>query len=102
MGVRLIRLSQKNADPDTVPGDFPPVTIAADTPVMMSVCRYTQENMLYAPHTSDLQDLSTGDGYYFLNIDCAQRGVGTASCGPDVLERYRVRPGIFTMRLYLF
>lgn len=33
----------------------------------------------------------------FLNIDVAQRGIGTASCGPDTLEKYRLRP-----RLYRF
>jgi beta-galactosidase len=97
MGVRLIRLSEKNS------GSGQSLTIAADTPVMMSACRYTQENMFEALHTSDLRDLSTADdGYFFLNIDCAQRGLGTAACGPDTLEPYRVRPGIFTMKLYIF
>ncbi|MDR0374906.1 MAG: DUF4981 domain-containing protein [Treponema sp.] len=109
MGARLIRLSRKSgaargaangADSASHPL---PVTIAAGEPVMMSVCRYTRENMFEALHISDLQDLSTGDdGYFFLNIDCAQRGAGTASCGPDVLERHRVYPGVFTMRLYFF
>jgi beta-galactosidase len=28
----------------------------------------------------------------FLNIDIAQRGLGTASCGPDTLEKYILRP----------
>jgi beta-galactosidase len=79
------------------------LTIAPDKPVMMSACRYTPENMLEALHTCDLEDVSAGaDGYYFLNIDCAQRGVGTGACGPDTLEPYRVRPGIFTMRLYFY
>jgi beta-galactosidase len=36
-----------------------------------------------------------------LNIDIAQRGVGTATCGPDTLEQYRVRGGLFSMRLYI-
>jgi beta-galactosidase len=65
----------------------------------ISVSRYTQENMLKALHTPDLADASKGpEGCYFLNIDIAQRGVGTATCGPDTLEKYRVRPGIFTLR----
>jgi beta-galactosidase len=34
-----------------------------------------------------------------LHIDIAQRGVGTATCGPDTLERYRVRPGIYAIAL---
>ena len=28
-----------------------------------------------------------------VHVDVARRGVGTASCGPDTLERYRVAPG---------
>lgn len=35
----------------------------------------------------------------FLYIDVAQRGLGTASCGPDTLERYRLRPGTYQLRL---
>lgn len=35
----------------------------------------------------------------FLYIDVAQRGLGTASCGPDTLERYRLRPGTYRLRL---
>jgi len=35
----------------------------------------------------------------FLYIDVAQRGLGTASCGPDTLERYRLRPGQYELRL---
>jgi beta-galactosidase len=65
----------------------------------IGVSRYTQENMLQALHTPDLTDASRGPGgCYFLSIDIAQRGVGTATCGPDTLEKYRVRPGIFTLR----
>ncbi len=31
-------------------------------------------------------------------IDARQRGLGTASCGPDTLERYQVRPGRYRLR----
>ncbi|MDR0623895.1 MAG: DUF4981 domain-containing protein [Treponema sp.] len=98
MGVRLIRLSGKAG----APGSLPVLTIAADTPVMMSCCRYSRENMFEALHTCDLRDLSVGEGsFYFLNIDCAQRGLGTAACGPDTLEQYRIRPGLFSFRLFV-
>ncbi|MDR1957086.1 MAG: DUF4981 domain-containing protein [Treponema sp.] len=99
MGVRTIRLTGKNVPP----GKPQSISIAPDKPLQMSCSRYTQENMLAALHTCDLQDLSAGNaGYYFFNIDCAQRGVGTAACGPDTLEQYRLRPGVFKMRLYIF
>jgi beta-galactosidase len=78
------------------------ITILPDAPLNMSVSRYAPENMLAALHTSDLIDVSKGEkGCYILNIDRAQRGVGTAACGPDTLERYRVRPGLFKFRLLI-
>jgi beta-galactosidase len=99
-GVRLIKLL---GDPVLANGFAPEITIVPEAPINMSVSRYSQENMWEAFHTCDLIDLSTGDkGYYFLHLDCAQRGVGTAACGPDTLEQYRVRPGIYRMKLLIF
>ncbi|HPE90495.1 MAG TPA: glycoside hydrolase family 2, partial [Spirochaetales bacterium] len=37
----------------------------------------------------------------FLRLDAAQRGLGTASCGPDTLDRYRVYPGAYRLSLLL-
>jgi beta-galactosidase len=48
-----------------------------------------------ARHTSDLVRRKET----FLAIDVAQRGLGTASCGPDTLERYRLRPGLWPFSL---
>jgi beta-galactosidase len=96
MGVRSIALS--NAQ-----GNATAISILPASPVQLSAQRYAPENSLDALHTYDLVDLSQGtDGYYYLHIDCAQRGIGTAACGPDTLEQYRIRPGIFRMRLYLY
>ena len=33
----------------------------------------------------------------FLQIDAAVRGVGTASCGPDTLPKYRIKPGKYSL-----
>jgi beta-galactosidase len=78
------------------------LTVWCGAPLNMSVLRYTQENMLNALHTCDLIDTTKGPaGYFTLNIDAAQRGVGTATCGPDTRQEYRVRPGLYTMRLYI-
>jgi beta-galactosidase len=105
MNVRLIRLLAEGESAEQRPAieQLPPITIVPAKPLHMSVSRYTQKNMLEALHTPDLADVSAGkNGYYFLNLDCAQRGVGTAACGPDTLEQYRVRPGYYTMRLYVY
>ncbi|MDR1636378.1 MAG: DUF4981 domain-containing protein [Treponema sp.] len=83
-------------------GKLRSVTIAPDRPVNLGISRYTQENLLAALHTCDLKDtFEDGKGRYFISIDAAQRGVGTATCGPDTLEKYRVRPGLFRLRLYI-
>jgi beta-galactosidase len=97
-GVRVFTLSGKNVPP----GKAPAFTIRGAKPVNISLSRYTQENMLAALHTYELIDVSAGEGgYYILNIDIAQRGVGTATCGPDTREEYKVRPGVYTMKLYI-
>ncbi|MDR0524413.1 MAG: DUF4981 domain-containing protein [Spirochaetaceae bacterium] len=78
----------------------PRVSIHLAAPLNMSVSRYEPENVLQARHTIDLQD-TIRDGYFTLNLDAAQRGVGTGTCGPDTLEKYRIRPGLFALRFYI-
>ena len=51
-----------------------------------SASHYTDEALYAARHTVDLQPQAE----VILHLDAAQRGLGTASCGPDTLERYRL------------
>ncbi len=46
----------------------------------------SDNDLFRATHTIDLSPREE----VFLNIDAAQRGLGTLSCGPDTLERYRL------------
>ncbi|MCL2479502.1 MAG: DUF4981 domain-containing protein, partial [Treponema sp.] len=79
------------------------ITICCEKPLNIGVSRYSQENMWLACHTWELKDLSKGQGgKYFLSVDIAQRGVGTATCGPDTREEYRIRPGLFSMKLIVY
>ena len=48
-----------------------------------SIYPYEDVNIEQAKHTNELQKTD----YYTLNIDYAQTGLGTATCGPDVSER---------------
>jgi len=52
---------------------------------------HTPENLEAARHTTDLarQDFIT------VHLDHRQHGLGSASCGPDVLEPYRLYSGDF-------
>ena len=51
-----------------------------------SAQRYSQASLTAATHQEDLTD----EGVVYLNIDGFMRGSGSASCGPDVLEQYRI------------
>lgn len=51
-----------------------------------SVSHFTSSDLFEARHTCDLH----GHDEVYLNIDAAMRGLGTATCGPDTLEQYRV------------
>ncbi|MDR1107273.1 MAG: DUF4981 domain-containing protein [Treponema sp.] len=94
-GVRWLSLSGEK-----VSGGKPgALVVRFAEPVYFSVRKHTAENMTAALHTPDLADVSAGEqGYFLLDIDCARRGVGTATCGPDTRQEYRVRPGLFRMR----
>jgi beta-galactosidase len=48
--------------------------------------RWTSENLDAAQHTTDLLPRE----HVYLNLDLAQHGLGTASCGPGVLPQYRL------------
>jgi beta-galactosidase len=51
-----------------------------------SALHLSDDDLFRATHTTDLAPRAE----IFLNIDAAQRGLGTLSCGPDTLERYRL------------
>ena len=59
-----------------------------------SAGHFTPEDLTKARHTHELkprEDIT-------VLMDAAQRGLGTASCGPDTLERYRIGNGSYSMR----
>jgi beta-galactosidase len=56
-----------------------------------SASHFTAQDLTEARHTSDL----TPRPEVILNLDHAQRGLGTASCGPDTSPRYRLSAGTY-------
>lgn len=48
-----------------------------------SIYPYSDENIEQALHTNELQRA----GYYTLNIEAGQSGIGTATCGPSVQDK---------------
>lgn len=64
-------------------------------PMEASASHFTAHDLYVAKHTTDL----TPRPEIHVNLDYAQRGLGTASCGPDTLERYRIQPGRYALSL---
>jgi beta-galactosidase len=60
-----------------------------DGPMHWSAIRYQASALFNAATASDLDP----DARLVVSLDVAHRGIGTASCGPDVLDRYRLSPG---------
>jgi beta-galactosidase len=62
------------------------VQIKGEPTVEFSASHFTNADLYAARHTVDLQPRPE----VILHLDAAHRGLGTASCGPDTLERYRL------------
>lgn len=58
-----------------------------------SASHFTAADLYAAKHTTDL----TPRPEVHVNLDYAQRGLGTASCGPDALPQYRIQPGTYRL-----
>ena len=54
--------------------------------IEFSASHFTADDLFRARHTYDLVPRPE----VVLNLDYGQRGLGTASCGPDTLDRYRL------------
>ena len=71
--------------------------VIGTTPFNFSVSPYAVSNMMAAQHSHELVALP----YNELHLDAAMAPVGNASCGPQALDKYKVRNGIYQMIFYL-
>ncbi|MCR5047196.1 MAG: DUF4981 domain-containing protein [Treponema sp.] len=78
--------------------------VQSKKPFTFSVLKYSAEDLFKKEHMSELIDLTKleKNPHWLLNIDAAMRGVGTGACGPDTLERYRIRPGVYKLDLLIW
>ena len=58
----------------------------------MSATNYRAEDLFVAANEADLWPRDE----LVVHLDVAHRGLGTASCGPDVLPQYRLPAGDYT------
>jgi beta-galactosidase len=61
----------------------------------LTVRRWTNAQLDEAKHTTDLQPTD----WIYLNLDIAQNGLGTATCGPGVLPQYQLHAQRASMNL---
>jgi beta-galactosidase len=72
--------------------------IESFVPFSFCISKYTNSDLWKGGHRCELTDMTKGaDGYWTVTLDAVQRGVGTGACGPDTLEQYRVRPGVYRL-----
>ncbi|MBL8778227.1 MAG: DUF4981 domain-containing protein [Acidimicrobiales bacterium] len=76
--------------------------VVADEPGALgwSVRHHDDAELFAATHVDELTPLDR-PRHTVLALDALQRGLGTASCGPDTLDRYRTRAGTHAVRAWL-
>jgi len=62
-----------------------------------SASHFTSHDLFKWTHTTDV----VARPEVIVNLDYAQRGLGTASCGPDTLPQYQIKPGRFDFAFVL-
>ena len=58
-----------------------------------SASHFTPQDLYAWKHTYDVEPRPET----WVNLDVQQRGLGTASCGPDTLDCYRIGPGEYQL-----
>jgi beta-galactosidase len=73
------------------------LAIEAATTLEFNATHFTAEDLYAAKHTTDLVARAETIVY----LDAAHRGLGTQSCGPDTLDRYKIPAGKHTLAFTL-
>ncbi len=71
--------------------------LALAEPISFNVSPYTQEMLTACRHNYELEP----DGNTVLCLDYMQSGIGSNSCGPELIKRYRLDAEHFTFRFAL-
>ena len=79
-------------------GDAVRLTAVGTQPFSFNASHYTQEELTRKAHNYELEPCSST----VLCLDYAQNGIGSESCGPRLLEQYRLDDATFNFGLRLF
>ncbi|MBI9102080.1 MAG: DUF4981 domain-containing protein [Spirochaetales bacterium] len=75
------------------------VIFTAEKEMEFSVHNYRAEDLFQCFHTNEVEDILIDSTV--ITIDLIQRGLGTASCGPDTREAYTIKPGEYDFTYYI-
>lgn len=78
-------------------GASAPLTVTADREFAFNVSEYTQEELTAKAHNYEL----VKSPYTVVCIDYKQSGVGSNSCGPELLPKYRPEEEAFNFQFHL-
>lgn len=73
------------------------LTVAGTDTFAFNASVYTQEELAEKAHNYELEE----SPYTVLCIDYRQSGIGSNSCGPELLEKYRLNEEKFHYQVYL-
>jgi beta-galactosidase len=76
---------------DVRSGEMVRIDVLEPVALHVSATNYRDEDLFAAANEADLRPRDE----LLVHLDVAHRGLGTASCGPDVLDRYRLAAGDF-------
>jgi beta-galactosidase len=77
---------------DAITGDVLRVDVIQPAAMHVSATNYRAEDLYACVNQADLWPRDE----LVIHLDIAHRGLGTASCGPDVLPQYRLRAGNYS------
>ena len=64
------------------------LTVYSDELFSFSAHNYTESTLVKSRHREDVKN----EGTSYISVDSFMRGTGTASCGPDALDKYKADP----------
>lgn len=71
--------------------------VAAETPFSFNVSEYTQEELTKKDHNYELEPC----GSTVVCVDYKQNGIGSNSCGPELLRKYAFIEDAFTFQFVM-
>ncbi len=85
--------SHGDCDFITLESDALRITAVNPIPFSFNVSHYSQEELTEKAHNYELEE----SGSTILCVDYAQNGIGSESCGPELLEKYRLADEIINL-----